>query len=53
MAKQNLTLDSYVNITDELKNKIFKLIYFLTGDETYYIDKISDYIADNVLTDEE
>lgn len=53
MAKQNLTLDSYVNIIDELKNKIFKPIYFLTGDETYYIDKISDYIADNVLTDEE
>lgn len=53
MAKQNLTLDSYVNIIDELKNKIFKPIYFLTGDETYYIDKISDYIADNVLTAEE
>ncbi|BDX36880.1 DNA polymerase III subunit delta [Tenuifilaceae bacterium CYCD] len=53
MAKQNLTLDSYVKILDELKNKIFKPIYFLTGDEAYYIDKISDYISDNVLTEEE
>ena len=28
-------------------------IYFLMGDEPYYIDKISKYIADNVLTEEE
>ncbi|MGD9977234.1 MAG: DNA polymerase III subunit delta [Bacteroidales bacterium] len=53
MAKQNSTLDSYIKIIDELKNKIFKPIYFLTGDEPYYIDKISDYISDNVLDESE
>ncbi len=30
-----------------------KPIYFLMGEEPYYIDKISQYIADNVLTEEE
>ncbi|WP_222985013.1 DNA polymerase III subunit delta [Flagellimonas meishanensis] len=30
-----------------------KPIYFLMGEEPYYIDKISQYIADNLLTEEE
>lgn len=30
-----------------------KPIYFLMGEEPYYIDKISQYIADNVLTEDE
>ena len=30
-----------------------KPIYFLMGEEPYYIDKISEYIAQNVLTEEE
>jgi DNA polymerase-3 subunit delta len=33
----------------DLKRKIFKPIYFLSGEETYYIDLISDYIEKNVL----
>ncbi len=33
----------------DLKRKIFKPIYFLCGEEAYYIDKISDYIEHNVL----
>jgi len=28
-------------------------IYLLMGEEAYYIDRISDYIADNVLTEDE
>ncbi len=40
-------------ILKDLKNKIYKPIYFLTGDEPYYIDKITDYISQYVLTDEE
>jgi DNA polymerase-3 subunit delta len=30
-----------------------KPIYFLMGEEPYYIDKLSDYIEDNVLTEDE
>jgi DNA polymerase-3 subunit delta len=33
----------------DLKRRIFKPIYFLSGEEPYYIDLISDYIEKNVL----
>ena len=36
-----------------MKNRIYKPVYYLMGEETYYIDKISEYIAQTVLTDEE
>ena len=36
-----------------IKQKNLKPIYFLMGEESYYIDKISDFIATNVLTEEE
>ncbi len=35
----------------DLKRRIFKPIYFLSGEEAYYIDLISDYIENNVLED--
>jgi DNA polymerase-3 subunit delta len=44
---------SFEQVIGDLKNKIYHPVYFLTGDEPYYIDKISDFIIDNVLTDEE
>ena len=37
----------------DLKNRKFKPVYLLQGEESYYIDKISDYIEHNVLTDAE
>jgi len=40
-------------IINDIKNRNFKPIYFLMGDEPYYIDKISDYIEKNVLSEEE
>lgn len=33
----------------DLKRRIYKPIYFLSGEETHYIDVISDYIEHNVL----
>ncbi len=33
----------------DLKRKIYKPIYFLSGEEAHYIDVISDYIENNVL----
>jgi len=40
-------------ILKDLKNKIYKPIYLLSGEEPYYIDIITEYIANNVLTDSE
>jgi DNA polymerase III subunit delta len=40
-------------ILDELEKKIYHPVYFLSGEEPFYIDLISDYIEDHVLTDEE
>ena len=38
---------------DDLKARKFRPVYFLHGDEAYYIDLICDYIADHVLSPEE
>lgn len=40
-------------IVEEIKAKNTKPIYFLMGEEAYYIDKISDYIENNILSEEE
>ena len=37
----------------DLKRKIFKPIYFLSGEESYYIDEISNFIENNVLDEAE
>lgn len=50
MAKQEITCD---DILKELKAKQYRPVYYLMGEEAYYIDLIADYIADNVLTDTE
>lgn len=33
----------------QLKQQQYKPVYFLYGEEPYYIDKVTDYIEDNVL----
>ena len=40
-------------IADEIRSKNTKPIYFLMGEEAYYLDKISDFIENHVLTEEE
>lgn len=40
-------------IVSDIKSGNAKPIYILMGEESYYIDKISDYIENNVLTEEE
>lgn len=49
MAKET----TYEEIARNLKNKIYSPVYFLMGEEDYYIDRISDYIMDTVLTETE
>jgi len=40
-------------ILADLKNKEYAPVYFLQGEEAYFIDKIVDYIDHNVLTEGE
>ena len=49
-AKQGVTFQT---IMQDLKNRSFAPFYLLMGDESYYIDSISDYIASHVLSPEE
>lgn len=44
---------TYEQILKELQNKVYKPVYFLSGEENYYIDALSDYIAENVLDENE
>jgi len=44
---------TYEGIMSELKKKQFRPVYFLTGEEPYYIDVISDYIAENALSQQD
>ncbi|MGD0754536.1 MAG: DNA polymerase III subunit delta [Bacteroidales bacterium] len=44
---------TYEEIISDLKNRIFKPVYFLAGEEPYYIDLITDYIQDKVLPEAE
>lgn len=41
------------NIIKDIKNKKIAPIYFLSGDEPFYIDKISKVIENEVLTEDE
>ena len=40
-------------IIRDLRNKIYKPVYFLAGKEPYYIDLITDFIEENVLDESE
>ena len=44
---------SFDSIMADLEARRFVPVYYLMGDESYYIDKISDYIAEHVLQPEE
>src|SRR6478736_621980 len=46
-------MDEVIKIVNDIKNKDIKPIYFLMGEEPYYIDKLSDYIEENVLSEDE
>jgi DNA polymerase III subunit delta len=46
-------MDEVVKIVNDIKGGNIKPIYFLMGEEPYYIDKLSDYIEENVLSEEE
>ena len=46
-------MDEVKQLVADINSGNIKPIYFLMGEEPYYIDKISEYIEENVLTPEE
>lgn len=46
-------MDEVKQIVGNIKKGNIAPIYFLTGEEPYYIDKIAEYIEKNALTEEE
>lgn len=50
MAKQEWTCD---DILKELRAKQYRPVYYLMGEESYYIDLITDYITDHILNETE
>lgn len=43
----------FSQLMSDLRNKIYKPIYFLQGEEPWFPDQITDYINDHVLTENE
>lgn len=52
MAAEQKTY-TYEGIMSDLKAGRYEPVYYLMGDESYYIDKICDYIAEHALRPEE
>ncbi|MBW2937684.1 DNA polymerase III subunit delta [Aureisphaera sp. CAU 1614] len=48
-----MALEQVKQIIGDIKQGTIAPIYFLMGEEPYYIDGISDYIEDNLLSEEE
>jgi len=46
--KNNISVE---NLLAELKNQIYRPIYLLHGEESYFIDVVSDYIEQHLLSD--
>lgn len=46
-------MDEVVKIINEIKAGNIRPIYFLMGDEPYYIDKLTEYIEENILQEHE
>lgn len=46
-------MEEALQIVRAIKSGQIKPIYFLMGEEPYYIDKIADFIEDNLLAEEE
>lgn len=51
MAKKES--NQHITLLQDIRNKVFKPIYLLMGDESYYIDMICDAIIENALKEEE
>lgn len=48
-----MAASTFESIIKDLKNKVYHPVYFLNGDESYYIDQIAGYIENHVLSEME
>lgn len=46
-------MDEVLKIINDIKAGNIKPIYFLMGEEPYYIDRITEYLEENLLTEDE
>jgi DNA polymerase-3 subunit delta len=46
-------MDEVLKIVNDIKGGNIKPIYFLMGEESYFIDKLADYIEQNLLSEDE
>ncbi len=46
-------MDEVLKIINDIKSGHIKPIYFLMGEEPYYIDRLTEYIENNILTEDE
>ena len=44
---------TFEDILKDIRNKVLHPVYFLMGEEPFYIDVISDYLEDNILDESE
>jgi DNA polymerase-3 subunit delta len=48
-----MALQSYDQIVSDIKKKIYKPVYYLMGEESYYIDEITSMLEKSILPEEE
>ncbi len=53
MAKTTTSGTTYKDIVTSIRKRIFSPVYLLMGEESYYIDRISECVAETVLSEEE
>ncbi len=50
MSKQEITPEAIIR---EIRNKQYAPVYYLMGEESYYVDKIADYMSQTILAEDE
>ena len=53
LQKYIMAKHTYETILSELKSGKFRPVYYLMGEEAYFTDRITDYIAEHALTEDE
>lgn len=51
--KANKAEITYTDVVRDVRNKQFKPIYYLMGEESYYTDKTAEFIVNEVLTEDQ
>jgi DNA polymerase-3 subunit delta len=47
--KEKQPSTNFKQVMEDLKNRVFKSMYLIMGEETYFIDQISNYLQNNLL----